>query len=276
MSNSQLQQKIQEKIEQDNIQPIGKWFFDVQNAGLWFLGGVTLIIGSVAVAITLNATLSTHWRYVDATEFGRAKFLFSSLPLLWIAIAAIFLYLTEREVRNTKYGYKYATLTLGVFLVGASVVFGGGLYAAGVGAVADDTLAHHLPAYKKIGNPQYIIWTAPEEGRLAGIIAMVEDENTFVLLDLEGKLWNIDARNAKKPISLLIQEEERLKLLGKVQAEEDFLAKVVLPFHSHVDAIKVLEYRAMLKKYQVHERLEQSRERNYSPGRTSEVKGLSN
>lgn len=268
MSNSTLKEQIQQKINTEQIKPTAKWFFDAKNAGLWLVGVLALVIGSLAVAVALDVILNNDWDM--AHEFGLNKFTFiaSTLPYLWIIAVILFLLLAEREVRNTKHGYKYATLHIGGGLLICTVVLGGVLYATGIGAATDDAMAHRFSAYRTHGNPQYVFWSDPESGRLAGVVAIVEDEENFVLIDMSGDLWDVSAKDAKNPMSAIIAEQARLKLFGTKQQEMQFLASKIMPFHKGPDVPKALRYRHELHQQRLDSFIKQSHERNFSPVRT--------
>ena len=270
MTKSNLRSQIEETIKKQNLQPTAKWFFDVQNIGLWILGVFALSIGSLAVAVSLHVLFSNDWSLAEELSGGNIPFILSTLPYVWIAAVIVFLLVAEHEVRKTKHGYKYATLHIGGGLVLFTIVVGGVLFATGIGAATEDAFAHRMPGYKEFGNRQYMIWSSPEDGRLAGIVAIVEDEDHFVLVDMKGGLWDVTATDATYPTAVIVSEQKQLKLLGEKKSEVQFLAKVVLPFHKGPEVPRALKYRHELHKNSIETFIKQSRERNFSSGRNRE------
>lgn len=265
MEKSNLRQQIEQTIKAKNIQPTAKWFFDVKNIGLWLLGAVALLIGSLAVAVAFDVIFSNNWNLIDEFGSGKMTFVATTLPYLWIFAFVVFLVLAERQVRQTKHGYKYATIHIGSALFIVTSIVGAGLYLVGIGAATDDAIAHRFEIYRSHGNPQYMIWNDPEKGRLAGVVAIVEDENNFVLIDMDGDLWEVSAAKARRPVPVYISEHERLKLLGEAQSQMHFLASVVLPFHKSSEIPHVLKYKHDLQDARLEQFIKQSRERNFSP-----------
>lgn len=270
MSKSELQSKIEEAIKAKNLRPTAKWFFEATNAGLWLLGAAALLVGAVAVAVSFELLLSNDWDLAHELSGGKLGFLLGTVPYLWIGLVLLFLFVAEREVRRTRHGYRYATVHMGAALLLITLAGGGMLYAAGLGSATDAMFAETMPSYRQYGNRQYMIWSSPEKGRLAGVVAIVEDDFHFVLVDTEGGLWEVDATGATSPVPVTIAERKRLKLLGKQEAEMRFLARVVLPFHKGPEAPQVLEYRNELHTKKIDDYIRQSRERNFSRNRITE------
>lgn len=263
MDKSSLAAKIQAEIKEKKICPKAKIWFTSKNLLFWSLGVASLLIGSLGVAVMLDIIISADWSVRD-TLLGREQAWLVGIPYAWIIVTILFLLLAEKEIRATKRGYRYAGLTIGLVLLSGTAAAGAGLYYSGVGAATDTLLAHNIASYKYVGNRQHLLWIAPDEGRLAGIIVLVQDENHIVLLDAEGMLWDVDITDAENPKAVPVAQRRHIKVKGEQIAPHQFLARVVLPFHKDREIPEVLRFRAELQEADLDDFIRQSRERNVS------------
>ncbi|RMD50667.1 hypothetical protein D6827_03615, partial [Candidatus Parcubacteria bacterium] len=58
---SKLADKILEKIETDNIEPVPVWAFKLRNWFFWGLWILSVVFGAVAISIILYVFLHAEW-----------------------------------------------------------------------------------------------------------------------------------------------------------------------------------------------------------------------
>ena len=71
--NNDLLNKIQERIDTDNIKPLPRWRFILLRASFWFLAILSVIIGSFVFVIILMFALYKSRRKIRAHYSSRSK-----------------------------------------------------------------------------------------------------------------------------------------------------------------------------------------------------------
>jgi len=83
--------------------------------------------------------------------------------------------------------------------------------------------------YESIQEKKVKLWSMPREGYLSGEILVVRD-STFTLRDFSQNIWTIHYADAFFPPMVLIEPGERVKMIGKMQAEDVFTAEQIRPW----------------------------------------------
>lgn len=224
-----LQDTILQKIEDDAIQPKSKWSFLLKEYLIWVLGGLSIVIGSLSVSIIYFIIRNSDWDiYEHLTESG-VGFFISSIPYLWLLVLAGFIWLAHYQVKHTKHGYKYPILALLLFVIGASTFGGAVLTKANVGRFVHAQLNEYSEFYRDHADPKMRRWRHPMKGRVAGIVEHIDDDY-LELEDDDDREWKVLL--PQNPIFNEYQpdEDERIRVFGKLIDEDTIEAKQILPW----------------------------------------------
>lgn len=235
-SNKDLKSQILNKIENESLTPRSRWFFSTQEGMVWALWVGSVILGALAVAVTLFVLVSRHYALYEATHDSFLTYLVEFIPYLWIAVFAVMAALAVYNLRHTKTGYKYPLWKIfgSSFLL--SVIGGFALHLAGVGFMLDHQIGRFTSQYQSQDKLEQRLWQNPEQGRLVGY-KMEEDEpvaGVINFMDVNGVLFKTNIEELQPIDSILLDEGERVKMLGRIVPgpEPEFHACAVFPLLS--------------------------------------------
>ena len=231
--NEKLIEKINTEIKEKNITPTSRWFFRVRNLSLWIPGVLSIIVGALAVSSLIFGIDHGGLRYASFIDESFMVIALKSLPYVWIVLSVVFAWIAVSTLRITKRGYRYKAATLILASLLMSIVLGGIAYVAGVGRYIDTKLASVAPHVTAVGQQQ-IIWSNPDDGRLAGTVRKVHNE-FFTVKDVAGEVWlvTLDSVFEKETVILntLISRGKEIRILGyrNSEVENTFHACFITP-----------------------------------------------
>ena len=222
---------ILQTIERKNIQPLPRWIFFAQQAGLVGAFLLSVLVGGISVSVIL-------FSLSDAVETGMGRmmrmhpgpFLFTYLPYVWVLVMIAFGALAYVEARHTKAGYRYrmATIVGASFL--ASIVLGGLLHAAGAGRLVDRRFAEVVPQYRGLDARKMHLWMHPQEGVIAGRIVSGSATTTLTIEDFTGMRWIVETDAVVSRGTIEAVPGERIRVFGSVVAPGVFHATELFPW----------------------------------------------
>ncbi len=221
------------KIEHDNVTPIARWHFALKNSGFWSLWGISVLIGSCAMAATIFTFIHSGWQYRAITHDTFIKFFFDVTPLFWfISLGAMVLF-GYYNIRHTSRGYRFSFAMIVVASVVASFIGGTILYTLGIARDIDD-IRRPLPFSSPIGTMEESRWNNFDRGLIAGEILEFAKGDTVVILKLfSGGAQSISLLELDEISLSKIQPGAQVRIIGKAQGtvgSDPFIACVVLPW----------------------------------------------
>lgn len=180
--------RVLESIEERGTTVKPKWQFQMREGLLWSLITISILIGSLAVAIIVsNISDSDLPLYMRS---GQNPFVAVGrlLPYFWIGLLVLIAGAIEWHVKHTKKGYKLRTsVVLGAVVI-TSTAAGVGLAQINIGRQLDYALEREVPLYAEFITPHHRQWENPDNGILAGNVAAVTDDYV-ILQTLRGDDW---------------------------------------------------------------------------------------
>ena len=224
-----LSKKVVEAIKEQDLCPKPRWHFLAKEYSLWMIGGVLIIVGSLAFSIVLFMLVNNDWEVHEAIHESFLRFVFISIPYFWLLLFIFFIVGAEYYFRHTKKGYKYTIVDLVVGVLIINVVGGSIFYHIGLARAVDNLLVESAPKYyeRAVGN-RHLRWVSPDDGRLAGRVERVDVE-TILLQDVHGKMWQVIVVDTKIATGTDIIADSLLRVVGKQEDEAIFRAYYVLP-----------------------------------------------
>lgn len=225
-----LSQKILQTIEDKQMKPKPKWHFLLKNWVFWILGIGAVFIGALSFAVIVFIVKNNDWDFYAYTHIHLVKFIFLTLPYLWVLIVVGLIALAQYQIKHTTHGYRYPLKYLLGVIMGCSVLFGLGFYQFGFGQTIDEKFVRQIPLYREMIHRRELRWEHPEEGRLAGTVREITSEELF-LEDFSGKTWQVFyTQETSMPPFFEIEPNDRLRIFGKQQAENQFYAERLGPW----------------------------------------------
>ncbi|MDP3836992.1 MAG: hypothetical protein Q8Q67_02735 [bacterium] len=223
---SDLGQTIIDKIKNESLVPKPRWHFLLREWLVWTFGTLALIVGAASVAVMRYLAENSPWAMHSTYGQTFAGWLLLSLPYFWLFLLGLFLWLLYYNLKHTKRGYRYPMFYVALAALFASILLGLAFYTLGVGRAIDGVLGRKAPLYAHVFNPHVDFWSAPEEGRLAGlVVAHTADENTFILIDRDRGEWLV-TYNPRDDSFILIGQP--LRAFGTITGEQRFEAVKIM------------------------------------------------
>ena len=225
---------VLQRIEAGQIQPKPRWIFHSRECFVWFFWLVSVVVGAVAVAVTLYVSMSVPYMLYEATHEDLLTAAISVLPYIWIIIFIGMAYLAIVNLRHTKRGYRYRTVELLGSSALISVALGGVLHYAGGGYVMDRTLGAWIETYPSYQKQRLAMWQAPHEGRMVGTLLPVQQgtdsgssddgDRQFVFHDIDEQVWEIEVSELGERDLTLLHDSgaQRVRVIGTSTAPSTF------------------------------------------------------
>jgi len=220
-------QNLLKTIEEKNITPKARWQFLCKEYGVWVVGVLSFVVGSISFAVMLYMLVHNDWAARHHLADSTVGFALGSLPHIWIALVALFVFFAHYNLKHTKRGYTYNPYVVVLLTVAGSVVFGTVLYHTGLGRVIDDTLVERVPQYEKLFGERKERWEHPERGVLGGRIIMIHDKQHFDVETRGGEVWQVDASGAKIMGEEVNEKMYAIKVVGEQAKDRVFIAEII-------------------------------------------------
>lgn len=219
------------RIESNQIQPRSRLFFQTRECVVWTFWFISVLLGALAVAVTLYVSLSVPHTLYEATHRNLLTALVSALPYLWFLVFFATGYLAIVNLRYTNRGYRYKTVTLLGSSVVISFLLGAVLQAVGHGYNLDRVLGEWIEFYPSYEKQKYAMWQEPEEGRMIGTIMVLDTatstdgtDESLLFSDVTENMWHIDTSELRdSDIEVLLASDlEPVRLMGTTTSEGVF------------------------------------------------------
>lgn len=213
---SDLKQTIFNKIESENVCPRSRLFFVCKETLVWILWVISVVVGALAVAVSLFVMSHKSYALYEATHENFFTFFVEALPYIWFVLFLIMAFTAVNNLRHTKRGYRYPIwLILSSSLV-VSIVGGAALQLFGFGYTIDHNLGEQMKMYMSQEKLEKVLWQAPEDGRLIGrqMTNRTISSTSVMFEDSKGELWNLNVEELTDMDIMLLQSEKPVRVVG--------------------------------------------------------------
>lgn len=224
-----ISKKVLEKIEKENIKPIGRWSFVLKNSFLWTLFGLNILFGSIGLAISIYLFESSDVLNLILSVNDFLGVLILAIPTVWILLTIIFLGVAYLNFKYTERGYMFSLRKIFLINTLAILILGGILHLSGVSERLNRVFSESFSEYDITLDPRYRIWSSPQTGYLAGTVLSVNKES-IEIEDLDGNIWIVDTSEAKVRRAVVLIKGEKIKIVGNVVTKSTFQALEILPW----------------------------------------------
>lgn len=233
-SSKPLKATLLSRIEHEHVCPRSRLFFLGREFLLWSLWLLSVVVGALAVAVTLFVVLHTQYAFYEATHENFFTFMIEALPYLWILTFVVMVYAAVYQIRHTKRGYRYPLWMIMASSVVLSFASGSALQLFGFGYELDEVLGEHMLLYTSQKKFDERLWQDPDDGRLVGVqvYTTLAPTSTIVFEDVAGSRWTMQVAELS-PIDVeVLASGLKVRVLGKPLDEELHLFHgcVVLPW----------------------------------------------
>ncbi len=216
---------VMSRIECGEVCPRSKTFFQTRECLVWLLWLVSVVVGALAVAVTLFVVSYRQYGLYEATHDNFFTFMVDVLPFLWIVVFGLMVLIGMYELRHTKRGYRYPLWQIFGSSVVLSLAGGSALQLFGLGYATDHVLGQHMNMYNSQEKIEEKMWQDPDDGRLTGKQdrPLMPPATTVDFTDIRGELWHIDISDLSESEVDLLAQERTVRLIGVLKNEEAML-----------------------------------------------------
>lgn len=221
--------KLIHTIKEENIRPRPKsriWIFRAFIT-LGFI--LASLLGAAAFSVILFAIQQTDFNALSHLEHSPVEFVLGLLPVFWLVSLILFLLVGMYSIRYSKKGYKFTLVRRVGYSAALSILLGALFFVTGGAKQLENAFALEVSLYESIQEKKVRLWSLPEEGYLSGTILSVEGQS-FRLEDFSGKKWTVQFEDAFMPPVVLIEREEKVKIIGSITGDTAFQAEEVRPW----------------------------------------------
>jgi hypothetical protein len=217
MSTSALSASVLAKIEKERVAPIPRWRFLFIEYSIWFLWGLSVLIGAVAFSVMLFFSMHARFGFYEAMHESTLMFFLEMVPYAWVLVFVCMAILAHYNLRHTKHGYKYGVWRILVSSILCSFLAGFMLHAAGMGFLIDTFVAKRLPALPALQTIEARMWQSPEHGRMLGVYqGETEDPEVIHFIAKDGASWKVDTTELNPLEVGTLYSGEPVRLIGIV------------------------------------------------------------
>jgi len=222
--------KILNQIKTGKTKPKTKFWFEIKEFLIWFGAGALVVLAALVFATVIFNIQEIDWQLRPRLGWGLSKFLFISMPYIWLLALIGLTGIAYYTFRQTKQGYHYAlTIILGIIIL-ASLIFGWASHSYFMtGRLIEGRAMKHLPYYNQMMPSRKAVWMNPEKGILAGKIIKPIVNNKLELTDFNKKQWTVVCDECSKSPMVKLNQYDLIKIIGRKDAEFVFMAEEIWP-----------------------------------------------
>ena len=209
---------VMSRIGCGEVSPRSRRFFQTRECAVWALWLVSVVVGALAVAVTLFVITFRQYGLYEATHENFFTFMVEVLPFLWIVVFGLMVFVGVYELRHTKRGYKYPLWQIFGSSIVLSLAGGAALHLFGFGYSTDHLLGERMQMYNSQEKIEGKMWQAPDEGRLLGRFGepAIPPSTLVRFTDVSGNEWKVNIDELSDKERGLMHKDEMVRLIGQV------------------------------------------------------------
>jgi hypothetical protein len=185
-----LQEKILNKIEQENLKPTSWEYFLFKKYTIYFTLLLSVIFSALSFSALLFIFTNLDWFYAKDLEDNIYLFVWRHFPLFWLVLSAVFISLSVYIWKNSERGYRYAGKTVFGVLAFFVVVFGFALNQFQMGRMLDRQFVY-ANIHESFEDKRERVWNRPDKQRILGTIKDIDTQKGIFVLEDRKFLWEI-------------------------------------------------------------------------------------
>ncbi len=224
-------EKIINKIKETELKPRERWQFQLREFLVWFGLSLIVALAALAFATVIFNFANADWMMRRQLGLGMGRFIFMSMPYVWLLILVGLIGVSYYAFRQTKNGYQYALPLIAVIIILLSIIFGWMSHRYLMsGRWIESGAQKHMPMYQMMTRPRQAVWMNPEKGFLIGQVISSFVDNEFKLSDINRKVWLVSCDECLMPSGVKLNERDKVKIIGEKIDENNFIAEEVIMF----------------------------------------------
>ncbi|MBU1558044.1 hypothetical protein KKC45_03720 [Patescibacteria group bacterium] len=237
MKNRDFKKEILKTIETKKIEPKSKWQFLLRDSIVWVFGFISVIAGGIFASVIIFSLFNSDWEVYRLVKGSFLEF----IPIVWIFVFAIFIFVADYNFKHTKKGYRYGVTKVILLSSLASILLGFVFYATGLSHLTDRVLDRGIPGYTGVEKRKEMMTNQPEKGLLAGTLVLSPRSDALVLKDFDGKEWDVIVGKLLPVHFIILDNVETVAFIGNIIGENTFEACDVKPWQIRGESLYLRE-----------------------------------
>jgi hypothetical protein len=231
IEGKKFDEQLLNSIKEKKMEPKPKWHFILKECLIWVAGILFLIVGAISFSLIIRMIRLSELGRFSRINYNPFEFIFLIIPIFWLALLIGFIVIIYYDFKMTKKGYRYPAIVIALTVFFASAGLGVIFSGVGVGEGVDDIISRNAPGglYNRVINPHVIFWSAPEEGRISGLVINIIDKNRFNILDIAKKEWTLIEEDPKDIAGNSVEIGRPIRAIGKKISDSQFIVDEILP-----------------------------------------------
>jgi len=224
-----LKNEIITKIKTESLHPKPRWQILLVDWVWWVIFGGAVFVGSLVLSVAISYLAQNDWRLYSSVMGLSVSDILSSLPLFWLVVILVTVWLASHNLELTRRGYQLKTPKLIGVILTLSFFVGSFSYFIGWGDELENFSARLIPHYQNFNSASLKLWSNPDKGLLGGEIIAVADQKNLLVRDFNGQDWlvtgeDIDWLGGARP-----KNGSKIKIIGRTDDKEGrvFIAEVI-------------------------------------------------
>lgn len=211
-----LKDQVLTRIDREKVCPRGRFLFLCYDSLVWLFWGLSVAVGSVAVAVSLFVITNSRTALYEVTHGSFWMFLVQNAPWLWLVLFGIMVMFAILNLKYSRRGYRLAVVHIMASSVLLSIVGGGLLQVVSVGYMVDSMLGKRVALYSSQQKMERELWLMPHEGRLVGrqVLSTTAPTSTVIFEDATGVRWTMDVRDMPAKDMMLLSTNQSVRIVG--------------------------------------------------------------
>ncbi|MBD3251666.1 hypothetical protein GF380_04420 [Candidatus Uhrbacteria bacterium] len=230
MTDKDFSKDILQQIKEKQITPKPKWEFLLKDSAVWTAGIVSLVVGGITMSVIIHLYRFDDLETLTETGGNTVQTILILLPYFWIAVLGVFVLVAHYNLKHTKNGYKYKVSHITIATVLISAALGVLFYDTGLGRAIDHVLSNRMPTYDRYAHPWAKVWSNPDQGRIAGTVVRVIDQNHFELKDFHERVWIVYTSNTLPQPLQRTPRPVKVRCRGQAVQDRTFQAIRIMPW----------------------------------------------
>jgi hypothetical protein len=225
--NNNIENKILQKIKDENLRPKSLWYFLVKDYSLWSMVFVSVILAALSIAPIIFIIQNLELGYVKHITNNPYTFVFFILPYPWIILCCLTTYLATLAWEKTSHGYRFPGTKVFVCSLLTSLALGVVLNMWNFGRRVDDEFhTASFGNYKSFAEKRNEFWFNPSEGRIIGAVTNI-GSTTFVIFNSPNNFTKEIVYDNTIPGTDNLEIDNHIRVVGYSDTDEDGLPNFI-------------------------------------------------
>lgn len=226
-----ISKNVIKKIKKEKIEPYSKKHFFLKKSIIWTLFGLAILLGIIASSVAIFQIKHADWDLYHLLDYSLLSYVILIIPYFWLVFLIIFLVVANIYFQRTERGYRIKPALVILAIILLSITGGFLLYQTGFSEKLESIFQEKVPIYRWLHAGRHRVWMSPQKGLLAGEIIKINSAQEIVFKDLNEDHWTVDVSSALWRGRLRPEIGLKIKLMGKMQPDRQFLALEIRPLY---------------------------------------------